>query len=285
MRRAIATAPRAALAALLLAAAAPAAEDVFRIVASEDEIPRIRAKTRHTTVIRLPEDEEIVDFVLGDSEYWGVAGSGHIAYLKPSGSNVQTNLALVCASGRIYSLLAKEGGEPHLAVYIERAPEPGSGPGAVGTPVHEPAFVPRHALRDAEDVAALATDRAREAVSSAQRALEEGVARHKAEYPRELRFPYEVEDKAADWPFMVEGMWHDGKVTYIRCLAPEAPAIYEMKDGKPAMVGYDLRDHVYVTQHVLGDGWFQIGKLRRHWRIPNPEALAAQIEAAAERGP
>ena len=273
------------LALALVAATALAADpEVLRVTASEDEIPRLRGRLRHTTVIRLPEDERILDWVLGDSEYWAVSGAANVAYLKPSGEGVETNLALVCESGRIYTFVAREGGTPHLAVYVERPPDD-SAPAPRGSPVHQPAFVPRDALRDAEDRARLAADRSREAVEGARAALRDGIDEHLETYPRELRFPYELDPRAREWPFMVEAMWHDGRVTYIRSLAPEAPAIYETKDGKAALVGYDLRDGVYVTQHVLGPGWLQLGKARRNWKVRNPEALAAQIEAAAERGP
>ena len=43
---------------------------VIRRVGEEDQIVRIRAKTRHTTVIVLPQTENVLDFVVGDSEYW-----------------------------------------------------------------------------------------------------------------------------------------------------------------------------------------------------------------------
>ena len=58
--------------------------------------------------------------------------------------------------------------------------------------------------------------------------------------PHGLRFPYRLEDKAKKWPFLVEGMWHDGRFTYLRANAQESPALYEEKDGKPALVAYDL---------------------------------------------
>ena len=62
----------------------------------------------------------------------------------------------------------------------------------------------------------------------------------RADYPTRLEFPYRLEDKARKWPFLVEGMWHDGRFTYLRSSAQESPALYELKDGKPALVAYDL---------------------------------------------
>ena len=63
-------------------------------------------------------------------------------------------------------------------------------------------------------------------------ALAEGESEaFRAEYPTRLKFPYRLEDKAHKWPFLVEGMWHDGQFTYLRSNAQESPALYEEKDG------------------------------------------------------
>ena len=94
----------------------------------------------------------------------------------------------------------------------------------------------------------------------------------RVEYPTRLRFPYRLEDKAKKWPFLVEGMWHDGRFTYLRANAQESPALYEEKDGKPALVAYDLQeDGLYIARHVLGNGWLQIGKQKVRWRFTAPE--------------
>ena len=82
---------------------------VLRIIEAQDQIVRIQAKTRHTTVIVLPAAEDILDFVVGDSEYWHLTGAANLAFLKPIAEGVTTNVALVCASGRIYSFLVTEG--------------------------------------------------------------------------------------------------------------------------------------------------------------------------------
>ena len=97
----------------------------------EDQIVNIRAKTRHTTVIVLPATETVLDFVVGDSEYWHLTGAANLAFLKPVAEGVTTNVALVCASGRIYSFLVTEqgGSDPHLVVRIEAPEEEQTDPG------------------------------------------------------------------------------------------------------------------------------------------------------------
>ena len=91
----------------------------------EDRIHRLRTQVRHTTVIVLPADENILDFVVGDSEYWHLTGAANVAFLKPLRPDAATNIALVCESGRIYSFLVAEhsDGPPHLVVRVESGAE------------------------------------------------------------------------------------------------------------------------------------------------------------------
>ena len=94
----------------------------------------------------------------------------------------------------------------------------------------------------------------------------------RADYPTRLKFPYRLNKKALEWPFLVQGMWHDGQFTYLRSNAQESPALYEIKDGKPALVAYDLtEDGLYVARHLLGDGWLQIGKEKAQWKVEKRE--------------
>ena len=63
-------------------------------------------------------------------------------------------------------------------------------------------------------------------------------------------------------------------ITYLRSHAQESPALYELRDGEPALVAYDLTDDgLYVTRHVLGDGWLQIGDKRASWRFTPRDGL------------
>ena len=220
----------------------------------------------------------MLDFVVGDSEYWHLTGAANLAFLKPIAEGVTTNVALVCESGRIYSLLVTEqsAGQPHLVVRIEQQTEddPRISPGK-----HEPAFVARSQVAAYQQMAETAIETAKAAQVDADSRIAEAQAlaagesqAFQAEYPTRLKFPYRLEDKARKWPFLVEGMWHDGQFTYLRSNAQESPALYEEKDGKPALVAYDLQpDGLYIARHVLGNGWLQIGKRKAKWRFTAPE--------------
>ena len=239
----------------------------------EERIHRLQTRVRHTTVIVLPATERILDFVAGDSEYWHLTGAANVAFLKPLAEDAATNIALVCESGRIYSFLVSESGEkpPHLVVRVEAGAEAASIAGGASGP----AFVARSEVAAYREMAAEATEAARLARAEAEAGITEARERADAEieafrasYPGRLRFEYRLDGSASERPFRVEAMWHDGRFTYIRAHAQEAPALYEMRDGEPALVAFDLTgDGLYIARHVLGNGWLQIGDERTRWRF------------------
>ena len=245
----------------------------------DERIPRLRARVRHTTVIVLPAEERILDFVAGDSEYWHLTGAANVAYLKPLAEDAATNVALVCESGRIYSFLVSEHGEkpPHLVVRVEAGAEAAA---MSGGSTGRPAFVARSevaAYREMAAQAAAAAGMAREeaeaGIAEARERAAAEIEAFRASYPERLRFEYRLDRRASERPFRVEAMWHDGLFTYIRTHAQESPALYELQDGEPSLVAFDLtEDGLYIARRVLGDGWLQIGDKRLHWRFEPGEA-------------
>ena len=256
----------------------PAAEpSVILVGDNPDQIIRVRSRVRHTTVIQLPGRENILDFVVGDSEYWHLTGAANLAFLKPISEGVSTNVALVCESGRIYSFLVSEQpGQPHLVVRIasEAESDPRISPGA-----HQPAFVARDQVEAYQQMAeqarmtAVAVQaEAEQQIDTVRQQAEAEINSFRADYPTRLKFPYRLQDKALKWPFLVESMWHDGQFTYLRSNAQESPALYEIKEGKTALVAYDLNeDGLYIARHLLGDGWLQIGKEKAQWKLDRRE--------------
>ena len=257
--------------------ATDAAASVIRVGDNPDRIIRVRTRVRHTTVIQLPGRENILDFVVGDSEYWHLTGAANLAFLKPISEGVNTNVALVCESGRIYSFLVSEQpGQPHLVVRIASAAE--SDP-RISPTVHQPAFVARDQVaayqqmaEQARQTAVAAQTQAEQQIVAVRQQAEGEINSFRAVYPTRIKFPYRLADKALKWPFLVQGMWHDGQFTYLRSNAQESPALYEIKDGKPALVAYDLtEDGLYVARHLLGNGWLQIGKEKAQWKVEKRE--------------
>ena len=223
----------------------PAGASVLQVHDAPDQIITVTTRIRHTTVIQLPASENILDFVVGDSEYWHLTGAANLAFLKPIGEGVTTNVALVCESGRIYAfLVAERDAPPHLIVRVGANPDTATPAGAV-----VPAFVARSRVAEYQ----LMAEQSREAVQIAQIEAEAQIAAMRQDataqvnafrstYPTRLEFPYQLDDKAARWPFLVHGMWHDGQFTYVRSTAQETPALYEHRDGQPSLIPYDLQD-------------------------------------------
>src|SRR6202162_5021486 len=86
-----------------------------RIVSySREDIIPVRAKLRFSTLIVLPDNEEILDFTTGDKEFWIVNGAHNLCYIHPAQAGTRTNLNLITASGNVYSFLLTEiSGEPN----------------------------------------------------------------------------------------------------------------------------------------------------------------------------
>jgi type IV secretion system protein VirB9 len=213
----------------------------------------VHAKLRFTTMIILPAGEEILDFVCGDKDFWVVSGAQNLAYVKPAKAGAQTNLNLVTASGQVYAFLLTEGAADHdLTVYVvpERSP---------GTPADaEPRFYSAAQVNELRAAAEQATHHARDATVAAAKAIDEGISAFRASYPMQLQFPYRF--KAHTAPFQVSAIFHDGRFTYIRSAASELPALYEIRDGSPNLVPFQVEHGTYIVPKVLERGYLAIGK-------------------------
>ena len=235
------------------------------VEAGPEDVIDVRARVRFATVVALPPEERILDWVCGDAEYWSVQGAANLAFVKPTAEGVSTNVTLVTDRGNVYTLLFRETegeGEPDLKLFL-RPEDTGEKLLADLEPL---GFEPRGEAAVLERVAAEARKQASEAIAQAEREIEDRVAAFRAAYPATLRFEYQLDERAAAAPFGVRAMWRDDRFTYIQAAPVEAPALYESRDGKPSMVPYDYADGLYVTRRPLGDGWLQIGKRKLSFR-------------------
>jgi type IV secretory pathway VirB9-like protein len=79
-----------------------ATEAAARVVKySKEDIVPVRAKLRFSTLIVLPEDEEILDFTTGDKEFWVINGAHNLCYVHPAQAGIRSNLNLITASGHV----------------------------------------------------------------------------------------------------------------------------------------------------------------------------------------
>jgi type IV secretory pathway VirB9-like protein len=238
-----------------------AATDGARVVKySKEDIVPVRAKLRFSTLIVLPEDEEILDFTTGDKEFWIVNGAHNLCYVHPAQAGIRSNLNLITASGHVYSFLLTEitsdpAAQPDLKIFIE--PKEGSGVSvASGLRGYVSAGEADAYKKELDSLRAETTDQVRAARTQA----EEEIDRYRSAYATKLQFDYPLDGRAARAPFLVSAIYHDDAFTYIRSGAREKPALYELKDGKPNLISFQLENGVYIAPKIIDTGYLAIGK-------------------------
>ena len=226
----------------------------------QDDIVTVHAKLRYSTLIVLPESEEILDFTSGDKDFWIINGAHNLCYIHPAQAGIRSNLNLITASGHVYSFLLEEVSnepnvEPDLKIFIE--PKEQSGIGMNGFARN---FVPASEVDAYQREIQGLRDQAADQVKAAQASAKQQIEKFRSEYPTTLQFDYELDRKATAEPFLVSAIFHDDRFTYIKCAASEKPAIYEVKDGKPNLINFDLDNGMYIVPKVMDAGYLAIGK-------------------------
>lgn len=255
-----------ALVLLTLSGSAAHAQGVREVTYGTKSVVSVATKIRFTTMIVLPDDEEILDFVCGDKDQWVVSGAQNFAYVKPAKSGASTNLNLVTAKGRVYTFLLAEGNaDPDLKLYVrsETMPTPASSDrrffsGKEVEALRTELAEVRGQLDHAREATARAVEDAANAKLTSERVTEDKLVAFRAGYPKELRFPYRF--KANERPFLVSAIFHDDRFTYIRSNAAELPALYELVDGQPNLLTFQVEDGLYIVPKVLERGYLTIGK-------------------------
>jgi type IV secretion system protein VirB9 len=208
-----------------------------------NDIVSVRAKMRYTTLIELPSTEKILEVATGDKDFWIIDTVGNYCFLHPAKAGIHSNLNLITDKGTVYSFVLDdvESGDPDLKVVIEPS-DPSSLAASNGA----------DKLVSAGEVEA-----ARAQAQAAQTHAAAAVEQFRADYPTQaLKFDYTFHDEK---PFDVSAIYHDDKFTYIKSSATEKFSIYELKDGKPDLITFQLKDGTYVIPTVVDKGYLQIG--------------------------
>jgi type IV secretory pathway VirB9-like protein len=245
----------------LLPSLARASTETARVVkyAKEDIVP-VRAKLRFSTLIILPDDEEILDFTTGDKDFWVINGAHNLCYVHPAQAGIRSNLNLITAAGRVYSFVLTEisndpNAEPDLKIFVE--PKEASGVTAKsGLRGYVSAAEAEAYKKELETLRAQTADQ----LHAAQAQTGEQVNHFRSSYATKLQFDFLLDAKAAREPFLVSAVYHDDTFTYIKCAAREKPALYEIKDGKPNLINFQLENGVYIVPKILDSGYLAIGK-------------------------
>jgi type IV secretion system protein VirB9 len=238
-------------------AAADAATAVRVVkVAREDVIP-VRAKVRYSTLLVLPDNEEILDFTTGDREFWIINGAHNLCYVHPAQAGIRSNLNLITASGHVYSFLLTEiSSEPNAQPDLKLFVEPKESSGAMSLQGYVRASEAEAYKKELQTL--------REQIETRARASEAGVVeqvnRFRSQYAAKLQFDYTLDGNAGREPFLVSAIYHDDAFTYVRCAAREKPALYEVKDGKPNLIAFQFENGVYIAPKIIDNGYLAVGK-------------------------
>lgn len=227
---------------------------------ADTDIIRIRAKVRYSTLIVLPADEEILDATTGDKEYWIINGAHNLCYLHPAKQGIESNLNLITASGHVYSFLLTEvsnepGAEPDLKLFVERKEE-----STIASAGSVPPLARASDVEAYKSAVQAADAEAAQEVQAAQDQARKEIEQYRQQYAGALTFDYSYDSKAAQPPFSLSAIYHDDKFTYIKSSAEEKPTVYEIKDGKPNLINFDLANGVYVIPKILDASYLVLGK-------------------------
>lgn len=209
-----------------------------------NDIVSVRAKMHYTTLIQLPATEKILEVATGDKDFWIIDTVGNYCFLHPAKEGIRSNLNLITDKGTVYSFTLNddESTDPDLKVVIEP-----SDPSSIAAASGADKLVPASQVMAAEAQAKLAQSHAATVVEQ-----------FRSEYPTQaLKFDYNFHN---DKPFAVSAIYHDDRFTYIKSSAPEKFSIYEIKDNKPDLINFQLKNSTYVIPKIVDKGYLQIGR-------------------------
>lgn len=214
---------------------------------SQDIVP-IHAKLKYTTLIELPATEKIMEAATGDKDFWVVDIVGNFCFVHPAKAGISSNLNLITDKGNIYSFTLQDVSQtaetPDLKIIV--VPADRSSIVASSGPAQ---FVPATQL-----------EQSKQQLAAVEAHIMQTVDEYKSAYPLQLKFDYKF--KANEPPFNIEAIYHDDKFTYIKTDAPEKFSVYEMRDGKPNLVTFQLTNGTYVIPKVMDSGYVELGKKR-----------------------
>jgi type IV secretion system protein VirB9 len=227
------------------ASAQSTAESARTVQYHAQDIVPIHAKLKFTTLIVVPPTEKIMEAATGDKDFWVVDVVGNFCFVHPAKQGISSNLNLITDKGNIYSFTLQDVSGTNVAPDLKVIIEPADRSSIVAS------------TGPAQYVPAAQVQQVQQQLNAVQTHIGQAVDEYKEAYPLALKFDYRF--KANSAPFNVQSIYHDEKFTYIKTNAAEKFSVYEMKDGKPNLINYDLRDGTYIIPTVMQEGYVQLG--------------------------
>src|SRR5437660_110519 len=157
------------------------------------DIVRLTTRPRFTTLILLPPQERILDFVIGDKDAWVLEGTQNFAYLKPTKPGLETSVNLITASGNIYTFYCVSAETPQADLKVIVEPTDNK---LLSAANGAPRMIP-----------ASEVDQLREAAALEVKAAQEQSNRFRSDYAvHALKFDYKLKENKK--PFNVSAIYH-----------------------------------------------------------------------------
>jgi type IV secretory pathway VirB9-like protein len=212
------------------------------------DIVSIRSRVKFTTLIQLPPTEKIIEAATGDKEFWIIDVVGSFCFVHPAKAGIRSNLNLITDKGNIYSFtledVSNQNADPDLKVIVQPIDE-----SSIAASAGPAQYVPVSEVTTAQNQ-----------MRELQSQIVQTIDQYKDKYRGQLKFDYRYKENEA--PFNIASIFHDDRFTYIKSDAQEKFTLYEVRDGAPNIITYDLRDGTYVIPKILDRGYVEIGKKR-----------------------
>jgi type IV secretion system protein VirB9 len=238
----------------------PSPGDPLPVTMGQRKPVKVRVARNQATLIRLPENQRVMNVYGGDKGEGGVwsvdAGKVPTRFLavKPKEVGIHTTLHVISNSGQEISLFLQEvtGIDSQFDAEVD-ADEPG---GASST-VSEVKWVPADEVQSCKAHADTLKMDIADAQKKAQERADAAVAEYQANYPKKMFFGYEWDQSKAE-KLGFDMAWSDDRFTYFK--GSKVLALYEInEDGKPSLIQYSYANGLYTVPKILNDGYFAIG--------------------------
>ena len=169
-------------------------------------------------------------------------------FVHPAKAGIRSNLNLITDKGNIYSFtledVSNQNADPDLKVIVQPSDE-----SSIAASAGPAQYVPVSEVTTAQNQ-----------MRELQSQIVQTIDQYKDKYRGQLKFDYRYKENEA--PFNIASIFHDDRFTYIKSDAQEKFTLYEVRDGAPNLINYDLREGTYVIPKILDRGYVEIGKKR-----------------------
>ena len=210
--------------------------------------------------------KKIIEATTGNKEFWIIEVVGSFCFVHPAKARIRSNLNLITDKGNIYSFtledVSNQNADPDLKVIVQPSDE-----SSIAASAGPTQYVPVSEVTTAQNQ-----------MRELQSQIVQTIDQYKDKYRGQLKFDYRYKENEA--PFNIASIFHDDRFTYIKSDAQEKFTLYEVRDGAPNLINYDLRDGTYVIPKILDRGY---GRHERHARSQNRRRRASLSNRSARR--